>query len=361
MSADIRLAPEARPVFRVSAAAALAAALVWGAFGAHEAHAAAALTTSWLFFAGAVAGALALSAILELTGATWAQPFHAVVARLSLYLPVAAGMLIVLAAFVPLARGLHGGAVLFFFAREVACGLALFAFGKFSLRGDPGRSRPAWVLVVYCLLFAVVGSVWAFDFVVMPSPGLANTLAGPHLFVGAFVSGLAFVVIGALRAGTLDTRQRRDAAMLLVAFAVLWAYLVWSQLLTFWYGNLPDEVAFLTQRSAGGWSIVTLLVVATTLAVPFGLLLGSRGKRSARVLGVAAASQLFGLWLERQLLVEPSVAGGFAVFTDLCGAFIQLGMAAVFVVSTWPWAERPVLGPARSPVARSAAEGAGAT
>jgi Ni/Fe-hydrogenase subunit HybB-like protein len=336
----------------------LAAALVWGAFGSHEARAAAALTTSWLFFAGAVAGALALSAILELSGAAWAQPFHAVVARLSLYLPVAAGILIVLAIFVPVARGLDGGAGLFFFAREVACGVALFAFGRFTLRGDPGHSRPAWVLVVYCLLFAVVVSVWAFDFVVMPSPGLANTLAGPHLFVGAFVSGLAFVVIGALRAGTLDTRQRRDASMLVVAFGVLWAYLFWSQLLTFWYGNLPDEMAFLTQRSAGGWSIVSVLVVATTLAVPFGLLLGSWGKRSTRVLAVAAASQLLGLWLERQLLVEPSVAGGFAVFTDPCGALTQLGMAAVFVVSTWPWAERPVLGTVSSPVGRPAAQAA---
>lgn len=356
MKRSSRLASSARPVFGVPAAAALVAGLVWGVLGSHEARAVAALTTSWLFFAGAAAGALALSAILELSGAAWAQPLHTVAARLSRYLPVAGGILIVLAALVPETRALHGGAAFFFFARETVCGLALFAFGRLTLRGEPGHGRPGWVLVTYCLLFAVVGSVWAFDFIVTPSPGLTNTLAGPHLFVGAFISGLAFTVIGALNAGTLDAHQRRDTSILLVALAVFWAYLFWSQLLTFWYGNLPEEVAFLTQRTAGGWSLVSLLVVVTTLVVPFGLLLGSWGKRSVRALYVAAASQLLGLWLERQLLVVPSVGGGSTIPVDLFGALTQLGMGAVFVLSTWPWAERPALGVEGPSVAHPGAE-----
>jgi Ni/Fe-hydrogenase subunit HybB-like protein len=240
----------------------------------------------------------------------------------------------------------------------VVCGFALLAFGRFTLRCEPGRGRPAWVLVTYCILFAVVGSVWAFDFIVMPSPGLTNTLAGPYLFVGSFVSGLAFMTIGALRAGTLDQGQRRDAAMLIVSMAIFWAYLFWSQLLTFWYGHLPEELAFLSRRTAGIWAIVSGLVVVTTLVVPFAALLGERGKRSRRRLYVAAASQLVGLWLERELLIAPAMTAGWTLRSDLLGALTQFGMAAVFVLYTWPWAERTA--PATSlvsPGTQAAAEG----
>ncbi len=351
MNRSVQLAPETRAIFVVPAVVALVAALAWGVIGPHEARAVAALTTSWLFFAGAAAGALAMSAMLELVGATWSQPLHAVAARLSRYLPVASGVLVVLAVLVPETRGLDRGAAVAFFAREVGASFVLFAFGRFTLRGEPGRARPGWVLVAYCLVFAVVGSVWAFDFLVVPSPGLSNTLAGPHLFVGAFMSGLGLAVIGALRAGTLDARERRDTATLVVSLAIFWAYLFWSQLLTFRYSNLPDEADYLARRVADGWSVVSLLVVVMTFAVPFALLLGGRGKRSARVLTVAAASQLIGLWLERQLMVVPSLAGVSTSPFDLPGALTQLAMAAVFVAWTWPWAGPTPLGLGSSPLA----------
>ena len=340
MRAQVRQSPEARPIVRVTAAAVLVAALVWGVVGTQEAHAVAALTVTWLFFAGGVTGALALSAVLELCGADWALPLQAVVLPLSRYLPIAAALLVVLAAVVPEVRGLHGAAAVLFFAREVASTFALFAFGRFTLRGAPGRGRPAWMLVVYCLLFAGVGSLWAFDFVVVPSPGLGNTVAGPHLFTGAFVSGLAFTTIGALRAGMLDRNQLRDTAMLVIALAILWAYLFWSQLLTFTYTNLPEEVAFLSQRSHGDWAVVSAVVVFATLVVPFALLLGERGKHSARLVFVAAASQLVGIWLERELLIAPSMVSEWTLRGDLLGALMQFGMASVFVVYTWPWVER---------------------
>jgi Ni/Fe-hydrogenase subunit HybB-like protein len=349
MNRAVRLAPEARPTLLVPVAVALMAVVAWGAVSAHEARTVAALTASWLFFAGASTGALATSALLELAGGDWAEPLHAVAVRLSRYLPIAAAILVVLALLVPRTRSLDGGAAVFFFAREVAGTLVLFAFGRYTLQGRPGARR-GWVLVLYCVLFAVVGSMWAFDFVVAPNPGLNNTLAGPHLFVGAFMSGYGLSLIGALRAGTLSARQRRDGATLIVAFAVFWAYLFWSQLLTFRYSNLPDETAYLVRRMSGGWAVVTLLVVAATLVVPFGLLLGEWGRRSSRVVVVAVTSQLVGLWLERQLLVVPSTIGS-AVPIDLSGALIQLAMAALFLSWTWPWTDRSAISAGSAPVA----------
>jgi len=350
-----RLGPRGHALRIAAASAVVVAPLAWGVLEGHDAHVVAALAASWIFFAGATAGALALSALLELAGARWCGPFHPIAARLARYLPFAAGSLVVLAVLGADARGLHGGAASFFVAREVLAGVALVVVGGLTVRGDPGEPRPTGLLVTYCVVFAFVGSLWAYDFVVLPSPGFQSTLAGPHLFVGAFVSGLGLVVIGALRAGSLDLARRRDAATLLIALSIFWAYLFWSQVLTLWFGNLPDETAFLARRGAGGWSVVALVVVGATLVVPVVLLITARGKASGRVLLVAAASQLAGLWLERQLLVVPAVGGPSATPVDVPGLLIQLGMALVFVLCTWPWGTRgPAVAPAHHPTGAAA-------
>jgi len=341
-----------RGLYRLGCAAALVAAgLAWGLLGSDDARTIASFTAAWLFFAGAASGAVAVSALLELTGAGWAGPMHEVTGRLTRYLPVAAVLLVMVAVLTAETQAMHGGAAVGFIAREIAAGLGLLAFARYAMRGAAGHRR-GWVLITYCLVFGVVGSLWSFDFVVLPAPGFSSTLIGPHLFVGAFISGAALTVVGGLLGRTMDQRQRRDAATLLIALAIFWAYLFWSQLLTLWYGHLPEETAFLARRYVYGWQIVTLVVVLTTLAVPFALLLSSWGKRSVPILGIAAGSQLLGLWLERELLVAPAAGGHAASLLTPPVILVEVGMVALFVLSTGPWTARDTT-PGTPPPARS--------
>lgn len=326
-----------RGLYQVGGAAVLlAAGLAWGLLSTDEVQAITSFTAAWLFFAGAALGAVAVSALLELTGAGWAGPMHEVTRRLTRYLPVAAILLVVLTGLTVVMQAMHGGVAAGFIGRELVAGLGLLWFARYAMRRTAGQ-RSGWVLITYCLVFGVVGSLWSFDFVVLPAPGFSSTLIGPHLFVGAFISGAALTVLGALTRQNMDQHQRRDAATLLIALAIFWAYLFWSQLLTLWYGHLPEETAFLARRDIYGWQIVTLLVVLTTLAVPFGLLLGSRGKRSVPILGVAAASQLIGLWLERELLVAPAAGGHASSLLTPPVILVEAGMVALFVLFTGPW------------------------
>jgi hypothetical protein len=59
-----------------------------------------------------------------------------------------------------------------------------------------------------------------------------------------------------------------------------WAYLAFSQLLIIWSGNIPEEVMWYYDRSAGGWLWAGILVAAFQFALPFLFLLSTRVRQS---------------------------------------------------------------------------------
>jgi hypothetical protein len=340
-----------RKLARVCVVAVVAAigAFGWGVLGGHAARTFAALIASWLFFAGAVVGALAFGAVLQLSGARWAGWLVNLAAAVTSFVPLAMVLLVLivagLASWAPwFDRPPPGQAfwlnVPFFSARELLSAAVLFGFAYLGMRrGDgalpaPYAPRSSRTLVAFCLTFAVVLSFWAFDFVLGPDPEWASTLIGPHVFVGAAVSGAALVTLLGLLGRRLDAKVRRDMGALILTMSVLWGYLFWSQYLPIWYGNLPSEITFVIRRTTAGWRAEAAIVVLLCFAVPFVTLLSSRAKASARALGTAAVAQLAGIWLERHLLVVPSLSPAGAAPFDACGVLIALGALGAFLLTT---------------------------
>ena len=127
-----------------------------------------------------------------------------------------------------------------------------------------------------------------------------------------------------------------DIGKLLFAFSIFWMYLFFSQYLVIWYGNLPEETQFFFDRlgnqflidkdtTEAGWNAAwsswdfdmsrlnnaygwtAMATWACVWIIPFWVLLGQQPKKTPWILGPVAAIVLFGLWLERNLLVWPSV------------------------------------------------------
>ncbi len=296
-----------------------------------------ALIASWLFFAGAAAGALAFRAFFRIVDARWARPLAALGALQLRFTPVALLVLVVILAGAGLAPWLHSGGaswprVLFVAARQLVLGGALFGFAYAKLRAGQGEGgRPSLAgAVTYCLLFAVVLSVWAFDFVLGPDPAFQSTLIGPYVFMSAFIAGTGVVTLLALAQEKLDDAERRDLGAFILALSIFWGYLFWSQYLTIWYGNLPDEVTSALRRDVG----VVLTVVALVFAVPFVALLHPASRSSPRILGGLVAAQLLGLWLNCHMLVVPSLASTSAPPVALRDVLIALGMLGAFALSS---------------------------
>ncbi len=319
------------------------AAFATGLQGGESPRTFAALIASWLFFAGIAAGALAFVAFFRIVDAGWARPLASRGVALASFAPVALVVLVVILAGARSAPWLpaesSGSAWLGLWrlgAREIGLAFILFGVARLLLRSRPGGLRPPsrTVAVTYCLIYAVVLSVWAFDFVLGPDPSFESTMIGPYLFMAAFIGGTGLLTLLSLVRGALSEAQRRDAGAMVLALSIFWAYLFWSQYLTIWYGDLPQETVFALRRAQGGWGPIVLAVVGLVFIAPFVMLLNPRGRKSARVLEGAIVVQLVGLWLNCHLLVVPSLAAAGTSPITLRDVLIALGMLGGFVLSS---------------------------
>jgi Ni/Fe-hydrogenase subunit HybB-like protein len=129
-------------------------------------------------------------------------------------------------------------------------------------------------------------------------------------------------------------------------------YLFWSQYLVIWYGNIPEETGFMVARLGsqfvqdtwymqGFWerisepyAKITLLAWILLWVIPFWVLLGARPKKTPAILGTVACGSLLGFWIERYILVTPSLVSPEAVLEGapitLLGG-IEIGIALGFI------------------------------
>jgi hypothetical protein len=174
------------------------------------------------------------------------------------------------------------------------------------------------------MTYAVVMSMLAFDWAMSLEPHWYSTLFGGWFFMGAFWSGIAVTAVTMvwLRKHHVDFRnamglqQRHDLGKLAFGFTVFWAYLFWSQYIVIWYGKLPWEQAWMIHRLDAPWGPLSALVLVLCFVIPFAGLLGRVTKMKPALLATFTGVILVGLWLERYMLIAPSLhSEGEPIFT----------------------------------------------
>ena len=88
--------------------------------------------------------------------------------------------------------------------------------------------------------------------------------------------------------GRSDKQTRQDVGNIMLVILIAWVYLNFMQYLVIWAADLPDEISWFLARSAGGWSVVVLILIAANVVAPFILLLSSRIKCELRSLSLVA-------------------------------------------------------------------------
>ena len=167
---------------------------------------------------------------------------------------------------------------------------------------------------IFAPLYAFVMTVVAFDGIMALQPHWFSNLLGGWYFMGGWLGAqmmLALMMLYARKAVNLDefisAKQRHDLGKLCFGFTVFWTYLMWAQFLVIWYGNLPEETGFVFARLWGPWRPIGAAVGAGVFIIPFAGLLGVAPKKAPFTLGLIATISLAALWLERYLMVTPSV------------------------------------------------------
>jgi hypothetical protein len=318
---------------------------------------------NWLYFTGLSAGSVAFVAVQKITNAKWSGVILRFASASVAFLPVSLVVLVLLftvgysAVFGPMNAALpglqHGKAVWlshgFMFARlfigvsfmsllgwrliradMVPDLLAVRATAPANRRGlydrmtrefddsDAARftqqDRIARLAPGFAVTYAIVMTLIAFDGVMALQPHWFSNLLGAFFFMGAFLGAhmlLALMMIyGASHLGITDLvspKQRHDLGKLCFGFTVFWTYLMWAQFLVIWYGNLPEETGFVFTRLWGHWLPIGKLVLIGMFIVPFFGLLGVAPKKIRATFVFFASISLISLWLERYLLVMPSI------------------------------------------------------
>jgi molybdopterin-containing oxidoreductase family membrane subunit len=166
-----------------------------------------------------------------------------------------------------------------------------------------------------------VHTIVSFDFSMANVPMWHSTIFGPYFVAGAIFSGIAGLIIAmaALRKflhleDYLHPVHFQNLAKLLLMMSLLWGYFVFAERLTVWYGNEPSEmeVFWVTQRGSFAPLYWTMVVCNFVLPVT---ILSLKKLRTIAGCVIASCGVLVGMWLERFLIVVPSLSHKYLTYS----------------------------------------------
>lgn len=293
---------------------------------------------NYFYWTGLSFGSAVFLAALNITNATWGRPFKRLAEALTAFLPVSFVLLWVIycgrtetfewvtrplpekAAWlnVPCLFGRDGAAHLILTALSAA--LVLASVGADRRQIDAKENGLAWrtqqvLSPLIGIVYAVVLSLLAVDLLMSLDQSWYSTMFPAYIFVSGFFSSVAAVYLLTFLAGRrsafrpfLGARQYHDLGKLTLAFAIFTGYLYYAQFLVIWYGNLAEETKYLiTRTKTEPWCFLSWTVLGMIFLIPFFVLLSRRVKLKRLPMLLLTVMILIGMWLERFLLVAPSL------------------------------------------------------
>lgn len=345
---------------------------------------------NYLFWSGLAFGSVLFSATLIMTKARWGRPIKRLAEAPAAFLPLS--FLLFWVIFLgrdklfpwisePLAEKAAWLNTGFLFARD---GLSLFlltavsvALVYFSVRGEKeiqSQSVEDWkgyrgqgeanlrkqavLAPIQAILYALVLSLIGYDLVMSLSPHWNSTLFGMYFFTTAFYGALAalfFLSILSVKAFGLGdfirNNQFHDLGKLLLAFCLASGDFFFSQFLVIWYGNLPEETRYVILRvNSPPWNVLAWTVLVICFALPFVVLLSRKAKMKQGLMLLVSGVILIGMWLERFLLVAPSLWKGPDLPLGFSELLISLGFLGLMAQSIFWFLSRFPLLPVSDPL-----------
>jgi hypothetical protein len=255
----------------------------------------------------------------------------------------------------------------FFFARE-SIGLLALAFSAVlfvyhSVKSDmeyvggvtsPADRRRAQAnfAVAYVILYAFIMTLVAFDMMMSLSARWYSTLFGAYYFVVSFYAGLAFLAVLSTFAvkkmgmgNAIEKKQFHDVGKLLFAFCVVSMDFFYVQFLVIWYGNIPDETRYVIWRVIyDPWTALAWTVLLVLFLIPFLVLLFRRIKLNPVLLTAISIWILIATWLEKFLLVTPSLVRSKSLPLGIFEVLITVGWLGLFAFCVCSFLQKyPVL------------------
>lgn len=92
---------------------------------------------------------------------------------------------------------------------------------------------------------------------------------------------------------------------LLIVFSLGWLYMMIAEMLTIFYGNIPEEMEVFWQKMTGDFAGIFWLMTITVFIIPL-LIFIFKGKDSIGWMVAASILINIGMWLERFIVIIPT-------------------------------------------------------
>src|SRR6266498_1520758 len=177
-------------------------------------------------------------------------------------------------------------------------------------------NRAIGVMAVLVIPIAIsVHTVVSWVFAMTIQPMWHSTIFGPYFVAGAIFSGIAALLIAMAiirRVYHLQDYLKdihfNHLGLLLMVMSLLWFYFTFAEFLTTYYGSDPAHMSVFLSKTEGKFSPLFWTMAVSCFVVPFILLANNRTRRTIWGTVAASISVEVGMWLERFLIVVPSLS-----------------------------------------------------
>jgi len=310
--------------------------------------------TNFVFFIGISHAGTFVSAILRLCGTEWRRPYTRAAEAITLFsLPFGAGAILVdlgrpdrlLNVFFygrlqspllwdTICVSMYFFSSAFFFYLCLLPDIAIcrdkveadgirkwiwtkLALGWTATKGQVARlEKVISIMAIFLTMLVVtVHTVVSWVFGMTVRPGWHSTIIGPYFLVGAVFSGIAMVMIileTCRKAYGLEEYLKvvhfEKLSKLMIVMTFGWFYMTLAEYLTVFYGNKGEDMEVFDIKLLGEFGTLFWIMVACCFVIPLAIL---SWKKARTVTGCVVTSVfvLIGMWIERFLVVVPTLAG----------------------------------------------------
>ncbi len=176
-------------------------------------------------------------------------------------------------------------------------------------------NRAINILMVMVIPIAIsVHTVISYIFSMTLQPGWHSTIFGPYFVAGAIFSGIAALLIVMIvfrKVYHLESYLKeihfQYLSTLLLIMSLIWFYFTFSEYLTGIFGAEPHEMEIILYKFTGPFAFLFWGMVICNFLIPV-ILLSFRRFRTITGILIASIAVVIGMWLERLIIVVPSLA-----------------------------------------------------
>jgi hypothetical protein len=360
---------------------------------------------NWFFFFSISLGGIAFAGMQDVIGATWARPVTRIHESFASFLPFAALLLAVFFACALLKIG-HAEDVYkwvkdpsivqhfwgkrdwlipgFWVARDLGAVILCIVLAGWQMkrkltrdmayvRGDKEKARvlgeeardklrywSAPILIVYAISFSML----AFDLTMSLAPTWVSTLWGGWNFAIMMQTLMAMLLLFMFwlkdsPLGQVIRRQQfHDVGKLMHGFTIFFAYLTYAHVLTYWFGNMPEETEYFIHRLEQPWLSLVIVTPLLAFVLPLFALIPKVSKWTGALTIPIAMTILFAQWMTNMVVVMPDVGEGVHMGLPWMEVGLFLGMLGLFLTSVFWFGKRfPMLSVGDPLLAESLSDG----